>query len=195
LSACDLELTSWLNSGSRFLIQQLIMSRLVKYYSAFYGTQRLFIMFTKENHWTQFSASRFQFKMSRHFCSICSNSIGLHRASTAIYVHQGSQLGFFILLLPHVSVLHVPSIPSSLILSPWWGVVHRSVAVWIHTEMVDAGDKASDLYSAGERFEPRSARRLPWLRIFVISSAPPPKFWNNSFNRPRLFHSSPIRIH
>jgi hypothetical protein len=96
-------------------------------------------------------------------------------------------------------VLHVPPISLSLILSPWWGVVYRSVAssvaVCFQTETVDSGDRASDLYSAGERFEPRPAGWLSWLRIFMISSAPPTKCWNDSFNRSRLFHSSLLPVH
>lgn len=130
VSACVLELVSWLNSRSRFLIEPLIMSQLIMHYSVFFGTKIFFVMFTEDNHWTQFSASGIKFKIFRHFSRIYVTSVRLHRASIVMHFLQSSQPSFlFTLLLPHVSVLHVPSISSSLVLSPWWGVLYSSVDI------------------------------------------------------------------
>jgi hypothetical protein len=42
----------WLNPWSRVLLEKLRFTKLVKKFSAFYGTQRFITVFTTARHWS-----------------------------------------------------------------------------------------------------------------------------------------------
>jgi hypothetical protein len=50
---CCLELTDWLTSWRRVLLEKLTVTHLVKKYPAFYGTQKFITVFTRARHWLQ----------------------------------------------------------------------------------------------------------------------------------------------